>query len=215
MQTIFRKDGTDTMKKSIFAFSLILVLLFSLSVSAFAAAAKTSDKADADEVTEFNWADFEKVVEKNELEGDFYTLNAVTAQFWVPSFLEQVELTDEDAENGLICYFHDGDKDTYGFFVTYVDGKGMTLEKYAEEIGKDKAYTDVEKLKINGLDAIGYSEVDKELNVTFEHVSFVTDDGYIMTYSYWDMADEGYQEMVVIMVSSIQPEKTEEASAAA
>lgn len=205
----------NTMKKSIFAFSLILGLLFSLSVSAFAADAKTSDKANTAEVTEFNWEDFEKVVEKNEIEGNTYTLNAVTAQFWVPSILSQVELTDEDAENGVICYFHDGDKDEYGFFVTYVDGKGATLEKLAEEIGKDNTYTDLEKLKINGLDAIAYSEVDKEMNVTFQHVSFVTDDGYIMTFSYWDMADEGYQELVVIMVSSIQPDETEEASAAA
>ena len=203
------------MKKSIFAFSLILVLLFSLSVSAFAAEAKTSDKADADEVTEFNWADFEKVIKEGNIEGDFYTLNAVTAQFWVPSIFTQVELTDEDADNGLICYFHDGDKDTYGFFVTYVDGKGATLEKLADEIGKDKAYTDLEKLKINGLDAIAYSEVDSELKVTFQHVSFVTDDGYIMTFSYWDMADEDYQNLVVCMVASIQPEETEESSAAA
>ena len=94
-------------------------------------------------------------------------------------------------------------------------GKGATLEKLADEIGKDKAYTDLEKLKINGLDAIAYSEVDSELKVTFQHVSFVTDDGYIMTFSYWDMADEDYQNLVVCMVASIQPEETEESSAAA
>ena len=210
----FRKDGIDTMKKSIFALSLILALLLSLSVSAFAADAKTSDKADAEEVTELNWKDFEKELKESKLEGDFYTLNAVTAQFWVPSFFEQVELSDEQAEQGLICYFHDGDEDNYGFFVTYFDGKGMTLEQYAEAIAEDEAYTDLEALKINGLDAIGYSEVDKELNVTFQYVSFITDDGYVLTFTYWDMADEDYQAMVVLMVASIQPEEVEAEAAA-
>ena len=155
---------------------------------------------------ELNWADFESILIENEIDGNFYTLNAVTAQFWAPSIFEQVELTDEDAHNGLICYFHDGNKDTYGFFVTYVDGKGATLEKLAGEIGKDKAYTDLEKLKINGLDAIAYSEVDDELKVTFQHVSFLTDNGYFMTFSYWDTADEDYMSLVVCMVASIQPE---------
>ena len=90
----------------------------------------------------------------------------------------------------------------------------MTLEQYAEAIGEDEAYTDLEALKINGLDAIGYSEVDKELNVTFQYVSFITDDGYVLTFTYWDMADEDYQPMVVLMAASIMPEEAEAEAAA-
>jgi hypothetical protein len=202
-----------TMKKinSILAFALVLALMLSLSVSAFAANTKKSTaKADADEVTELNWEDFEEALEESELEGDFYTLNAVSAQFWVPSFFVQTELTDEDAEEGLIAYFDDGSEDSdYGFFVTYFDLEGATLEEYAEEIAEDKDYHDLEVLKINGLDAIGYTEDDKEMGVVFEYVSFVTDDGYLLTFTYWDFADEDYQALVAIMVASIMPEETE------
>lgn len=194
--------------KKLIAILLTLAVLCSLGVSALAADAK------AEEVTELNWKDFEPELKKSELEGDFYTLNAVTAQFWVPSFFEQVELDDEQAEQGLICYFHDGDEDNYGFFVTYVDGKGMTLEQYAEQVAEDEAYTDLEVLKINGLDAIGYSETDKELEMDFQYVSFITDDGYVLTFTYWDTADEDYQAMVVLMVASIQPEEVEAEAAA-
>ena len=94
--------------------------------------------------------------------------------------------------------------------IEYVTNNHETLEAIAE----DEAYTDLEALKINGLDAIGYSEVDKELNVTFQYVSFITDDGYVLTFTYWDMADEDYQAMVVLMVASIQPEEAEAEAAA-
>lgn len=196
--------------KSILAFTLILVLMFSLSVSAFAANTKkvntNNTKADTAEVTELNWKEFEDALKDSELEGDFYELNGVTAKFWVPSFFKQVELTDEDAENGLIAYFDDGSENSdYGFFVTYFDLGGETPEKVAEGILEDEAYYDVEPLKINGLDALGYTEDDEEYGVSFKYVSFATDDGALLTFTYWDFADEDFQAVVAIMAASIQP----------
>ena len=197
------------MKKSVLAFSLILALLLSLSVSAFAA--KAPAKAETEEVVELNWEEFEDALAERKLKGDFYVLNAVTAQFWVPNTLKQIELTDDEVETGITAYFGDETEDHgfegYGFYVTYYDGKGQTLEDYAEMIEEDEAYTGLETLKINGLDAIGYYETDQERGIDFQYVTFVTDEGYILTFAYWDVADEDYMELAVIMISSIMPEE--------
>ena len=190
--------------KTLLVMMLVAVMLAS-SVSAYAA---SKPAAATDTVTELNWTDFEDALKESELEGDFYALNAVAVQFWVPSIFEQKELTDEDAEQGLIAYFDDGDGD-YGFFVTYVDGQGITLEEYAKEVEDDEDYTDLEYLTINGLDAISYSEHDKEMEMDFQYVSFITDGGYVLTFTFWDTADEDYMALVAIMAASIMPEETE------
>lgn len=190
-----------TMLKTMMALTLAVLMLAS-SVGAYAAApAKTET-----EVTELNWEDCEDALKEAGIEGDFYVLNAVAAQFWVPSVFSQTEVSDEDAEKGLIAYFDDGEGE-YGFFVTYVDGKGATLDDYAKDIAEDEDYTDLEYLSINGLDAIGFIEEDKDMDATFLYVSFVTESGYILTFTYWDVADEDYAEVAMAMVSSIQPEE--------
>lgn len=200
----------------------MVVLMLASSVSAYAAkpmkpssktetpaaaAAEVAEAAADGEVVELNWADFEPLLKENELNGDYYTLNAVALQFWVTEVLEQVELSDEDAEDGLIAYFDDGEG-KYGFFVTYVDVEGATLEEYAKEVAEDDAYTDLETLKVNGLDAIAYAENDKELDMEFEYVTFATEGGYLLTFTFWDTSDEDYLGMATIMIASIQPEET-------
>lgn len=183
---------------------MLAVLMLASNVSAYAAAAPKAET----EVMEMNWEDYAPEVEKAKLEGDFYALNQVALQFWVTSVLQQVEVTDEDAEDGLLAMFADEEGD-YGFFVTYFDGEGSTLEEYAKLIEEDGAYDEVEFMKINGLDALTFSETDEDCE--YGYIAFLTDAGYILTFTYWDISDEDYLGMVSIMVASIQPEETEAA----
>ncbi len=181
---------------------MLAVLMLSSSVTAYAA------KPASTEVVELNWEDFQDALKESKLEGTTYTLNAVAAEFWVTDALQPYDVDDEDAENGMIAFFSDEEGD-YGFFVTYFDGEGATLEDYADMVAEDKAYTNLEYVCVNGLDAIAYSESDKEMGMDYEYVTFITDGGYVLTFTYWDTADENYMNMVTIMIASIRPEEEE------
>ena len=147
---------------------------------------------------EVNWADIEPTISAYGLEGDFVTFDEVAVKIWIPSSMQQLELTEEDVEQGFIAYFLDDDE-TAQISVVYVDTDGMSLTDYADQLPEYGA-TDIAIETINGLDAVTYTVTETDSL----SVAFTTQKGYILEITMAPISVEGADIAWGIVGSSIQ-----------
>lgn len=165
------------------------------------------------EIAEINWEDMVAADEQsgNDLiaQGDFVTFDEIAVQMWVPNVLQPVELTDEDKENGYIGYFATEEQDAAAA-VQYVDVDGMSLDEYMEYLQGEDGVKDPEYVIVNGIQCISYDIPDTDTTC----ISFETQAGYILEFSFSPMSDEGFQAVIAFMGASIMPEAEAETEAA-
>ena len=77
------------MKKKIARVLAAMMAVGSMGMASFA------EETEA-QVTELNWEAVEPIMEAIGVEGDFVTFDEVAVKMWLPSVLDEVELTDED-----------------------------------------------------------------------------------------------------------------------
>lgn len=140
-------------------------------------------------------------------DGEFVTFEDIAIQMYVPSSFEQVELTDEDREEGYVGYFTLGEEAAVG--VQYVDMDGMELPEYSELLAEEFGVEDATLMLINGIGALSYTSPDDE-NVGV--IAIATQMGYIMEFSFTPINDEEFQSIEVVMIASIQNVVPEEAA---
>ncbi len=178
------------MKKLVFVVLAVLLLTFS---------AVFAQETETETVQEINWEDIASVVEESGLEGQFYNVSDLGIVMWIPAQLQEVELTEEDVENGYLCYLSD-EEETAAVAVIAGDGDGMTLDDWYAQLSEDEDVAELEYGLINGLAAVTYSLPEDDTN----NVTFVTDSGYLVEFTFWPASDEGFSQIAMIMAASIQ-----------
>ena len=144
---------------------------------------------------ELTWASVEEAA--SQIAGEFKTFDEISVKIWIPEVLQAAELSDEDRENGYIGYFASDDA---AVAVQYVNMEGMSLEEYEAQLKEDSEVSDIEAGTVNGLPALSYAIKDKDTGV----VAFTTEMGYILEVACGPVSNEGFAQMVGIILSSIQ-----------
>ena len=144
---------------------------------------------------ELTWASVEEAA--SQIAGEFKTFDEISVKIWIPEVLQAVELSDEDRESGYIGYFASDDA---AVAVQYVNMEGMSLEEYEAQLKEDSEVSDIEAGTVNGLPALSYAIKDK---YTFD-VAVTTEMGYILEVACGPVSNEGFAQMVGIILSSIQ-----------
>ena len=159
-------------------------------------------------VVELNWEDVEPIVEASGAEGDFVTFDEVAVKMWLPMVLDEIDLTEEDKEEGYIGYYEAGEdaESEAAVSVVYVDLGGMELSEYAEKVAEEDGVSDVEMAVENGLSCVTYELKDQDSGV----IAFMTEAGYVLEVTCTPISTEEAQTMLAFIASSIMP--TEEAA---
>ena len=144
---------------------------------------------------ELTWASVEEAA--SQIAGEFKTFDEISVKIWIPEVLQAVELSDEDRESGYIGYFASDDA---AVAVQYVNMEGMSLEEYEAQLKEDSEVSDIEAGTVNGLPALSYAIKDKDTG----DVAFTTEMGYILEVACGPLSNEGFAQMVGIILSSIQ-----------
>ncbi len=179
------------MKKAVAMF-LAAMMAVSFSTVSFAEAET--------EAVEMNWEDVAPYVE-SELKGRFVTFDEIAAKMWIPEELKEVELTDDDVEQGFIGYFANDDLDKV-VSVVYVDMDGASLEEYAEALAEIDGIEDIEVGKVNGLDCVSYAMPDQDSGT----LAFATEQGAILEVTLAPVSDEDFMSSAAFVTMSIMPE---------
>ena len=169
----------------------ILAILMALCLMAVCAMA---------EANEVNWADVEPSVAEAGIEGNLVSVSDLGVKMFVPTIFQEVELTEDDVNNGYICYLTTEDGSAK-VAVMYANLEGASLEDYMAALPEVGA-TEVEMGVINGIPVVTYKMPENDtLNV-----AMLTDAGYGIEFLFAPASDEGFQSVAAIMSASIQPE---------
>ena len=148
---------------------------------------------------ELNWSDYEGLIAEYNLEGEFKEISDIGVKMFIPSYFQEVELSDEDQSNGYFCYMTNADQ-TAVIAMLYADGEGKTLDDFAAML-PDLGAADVEQGTINNIPVVTY-EMPENDSV---NVAFATDGGYIIEFVFNPASDESVKTVAFIMTASIQP----------
>ena len=156
--------------------------------------------AQAEITTTINWEDVSAMVEEAGISGDFYAVGDSGLCMWIPDdVFTEVELTDEDVENGFMAYLATEDESAV-VSVTYAQIEGIDVDGYYEALTDTEGVEELEMDAINGIAAVSY-EMPEQDSWT---ISFVDDEGYVYEFTFAPMSDEGFQQVAAIMAASIQ-----------
>ena len=134
------------MKKLIAGMLASCLIFGSYAVMADDSTAESAEST-ATGTVELNWEDFEAINAAADQDlisqGEFKTFDEIAVKMWVPNVLQEVELTDEDREQGFIAYYQTADEDAAAS-VVYADVQGMDLEAYKAELEKSEGVEEIE-----------------------------------------------------------------------
>ena len=150
------------------------------------------------EATEVKWADFAEAVAANGIEGDIYPISDLGVSMFIPNVFQEVELSEEDVQNGYLCYLTTEDQSA-AVAVMYANLGSASLEDYAATLPEVGA-TDIDNCVINGIPAVSYQMPENDT----VNVAMLTDTGYGIEFVFSPASDEGFQTVAAIMTASIQ-----------
>lgn len=149
-------------------------------------------------VQEINWSDIEASVAESGIEGEFWTLNAVAVQYWIPTVFQEVENEDES----ILVQYSTADK-TATIGIQYLEGvEGASVADLAETFQADSTFAEVELCKLNGIDAVLYKLPASDA----QGVCIATDSGNFVQFVFAPISDEGFHSIAQIVAASIMPE---------
>jgi hypothetical protein len=174
-----------------------------------ASAESDSESAESDDeseesgdVEEYNWEDTENEEGADEMIslGKFVTFDEINCKMWVPvSVMQEDDLTEEDKENGFVARYVMADGDA-AVGVQYIDASGLSLKDYKAILEDMDEASEVRDVVVNGIQGVAYEIKDQDSC----HVSFTTDYGYILEFSWVPVSNENVAGLAVVMMSSIQ-----------
>ena len=150
------------------------------------------------EPAEVKWADVAESVAASGIEGDIYPISDLGVSMFIPTVLQEVELTEEDVQNGYLAYLATEDQSA-AVAVMYANLEGASLEDYAAVLPEVGA-TEVEYCVINGIPAVSYEMPENDT----VNVAMTTDTGYGIEFVFSPASDEGFKTIAAIMTASIQ-----------
>ncbi len=173
------------MKKMLTVLTLLCVALLPFSALA--------------ETSVISWDDSAALIADSDLTGDFYAIEELGLQIWIPDELNNVEIPAEEAAAGRMYLLMDEEQSCY-LAIDAVHVDGMTLDM-AYENALNSGMTEPEYVSVNGLDAISYQ------NDAADIASFVLVDtnSNMIIFSFGPFSEEGADMIFYLICSSIMP----------
>ena len=168
------------------------------------AADDTETAAEAAEVTEYTY----DMLEKEAYEGTWLSFEP-GFDLYVPSDWEVLEVSEEDQkEHGLMFQAKAPDDSGDNMVVTATDiGKDYDTDKMKAELETEETYTDIEKVIINGIEAVVFNT-----DVTYG-LAFLDDDGIMYNVQMGEISDENAEIAQNLFISLRVTETTDDAAA--
>lgn len=155
--------------------------------------------------TTIDWSDFEEIAKADEVlsKGDFVEEESIGIKFYLPELMEEVELDEEDKENGILRFFWDGEAATFHITVTE-DVEVEDVKEYEQAI-QDAGYETM-LVNVNGLEGVLYSiEADEETSAIMSLAYIPEGENTVIDFS-CSPADEDseYADLFRVIFASIQ-----------
>lgn len=168
------------------------------------AADDTETAAEAAEVTEYTY----DMLEKEAYEGTWLSFEP-GFDLYVPSDWEVLEVSEEDQkEHGLMFQTKAPDDSGDNMVVTATDiGKDYDTDKMKAELETEETYTDIEKVIINGIEAVVFNT-----DVTYG-LAFLDDDGIMYNVQMGELSDENAEIAQNLFISLRVTETTDDGAA--
>lgn len=178
--------------------------MISVSSAPVWAADDTETAAEAAEVTEYTY----DMLEKEAYEGTWLSFEP-GFDLYVPSDWEVLEVSEEDQkEHGLMFQAKAPDDSGDNMVVTATDiGKDYDTDKMKAELETEETYTDIEKVIINGIEAVVFNT-----DVTYG-LAFLDDNGIMYNVQMGEISDENAEIAQNLFISLRVTETTDDAAA--
>lgn len=160
-----------------------------------------------DDVIVINWSDYEDQLDSDErlASGSFFEEESIGLKFFIPSNMEEVELTDADKEKGFLRLFVSDDDEMSINILLTEDDTVKNVNDYAEKL---EEANDPRSASINDLPAITYATSDEATGDPISTIAFVGEAGSsIIEFNFRvsDMEDDFSGLLALVVASSIQP----------
>ncbi|RHA49246.1 DUF4367 domain-containing protein [Blautia obeum] len=164
----------------------------------------TETATEAAEVTEYTY----DMLEKEAYEGTWLSFEP-GFDLYVPSDWEVLEVSEEDQkEHGLMFQAKAPDDSGDNMVVTATDiGKDYDTDKMKAELETEETYTDIEKVIINGIEAVVFNT-----DVTYG-LAFLDDDGIMYNVQMGELSDENAEIAQNLFISLRVTETTDDGAA--
>lgn len=198
-----RKEKSMKNWKKIMAMVCAAAMIGGVSAPVWAAD-DTETATEAAEVTEYTY----DMLEKEAYEGTWLSFEP-GFDLYVPSDWEVLEVSEEDQkEHGLMFQAKAPDDSGDNMVVTATDiGKDYDTDKMKTELETEETYTDIEKVIINGIEAVVFNT-----DVTYG-LAFLDDDGIMYNVQMGELSDENAEIAQNLFISLRVTETTDDGAA--
>lgn len=198
-----RKEKSMKNWKKIMAMVCAAAMIGGVSAPVWAAD-DTETATEAAEVTEYTY----DMLEKEAYEGTWLSFEP-GFDLYVPSEWEVLEVSEEDQkEHGLMFQAKAPDDSGDNMVVTDTDiGKDYDTDKMKAELETEETYTDIEKVIINGIEAVVFNT-----DVTYG-LAFLDDDGIMYNVQMGELSDENAEIAQNLFISLRVTETTDDGAA--
>ncbi len=176
--------------KKLFAMFLVLAMLFSLSAAAMA-------DGDTDENPRtLSWITARRVIEANELSGDFYQVGDLDIDIWVPDLL----IAQEDIPEDCYLIFEDESGSvSVTVYAVELEDKDMDIEEL-EDFIIDLGSVSDGIYWINGFTTLVYETKESD-SIS---VDILSTDGYVLEFTFEGVSDPDFYSLTSMIMSTIQ-----------
>ena len=181
--------------KKLFALLLALVMLFALSATAMAEEAKGSDDTASVPKT-LSWFTARRGIQQAELSGEFYQIQDLDIDIWVPDLLQPVE---EVSEN-TFCAFEAENKGAV-ISVNHLTFDGQPTLEEVEKMAVDQGSVSDGMFWINGFDTL-VLETKSEDSLS---VIIMITDGGAMEFAFAPISNPDVYSMASLVMATIKP----------
>ena len=134
--------------------------------------------------------------------GEFHTFEEAGLKAWIPSYMDEVELTEEDRTQGFLAYFSQSDN-SHMISAVYVDtGSLKTQEEYGKALEGVEGVSDISAITVNGLPAVFYNLKENETST----VTIIEGNGKVFELTVYPATGDENLAAALYVFSSIQAE---------
>ena len=149
---------------------------------------------------ELTWADVEPQLAENGLTGDYAVLDQLGLKIWLPTGLNPVAVSEEDAAAGRLAAYAADDQSAY-FIVDAVNMGEMTIDQLLENVSNNESVTDAQMTVSNGLTVVSYKNTAADCWTG----ALVDTNSNIIMFSMGPASEEGSELVFYFIMASLQP----------
>ena len=150
--------------------------------------------------SEVTWADIEPQLVENGLTGDYVVLDQLGLKIWLPTGLNAVAVSDEDAAAGRLAAYTADDQSAY-LVVDAVNMGEMTIDQLLANVSSSDTVAEAEMLKTNGLTVVSYKNTAADCLTA----ALVDTNSNIIMFTMGPASAEGSELVFYFIMASLQP----------